>query len=175
MDAKIIIVGGLVLIVLCVSLGALAGPVVELEQTQAETSQVEAQTELAEAETERETLETFTVIIRDLLAEIRAERKSQRDSLQEVLALFERLGDLMILAIVGNMALTAALMLTVIAGGIVGIVALSRRKRQTMVMLPCNPSGSPQLWLPVEDVSVIPYQTQDRIQIVDLGQEIVIE
>ena len=125
------------------------------------------------AETEKETLETFTIIIQDLLAELRAERRFQRDSLREMLSLFEQLGKLMILAIVGNLALTAILMLTVVVGGVVGIVALSRRKRQTVVMLPRNQA---QPWLPVGNTSVIPYhQTQDAIQVVDLGQEIVIE
>ncbi len=172
MNEKTIIVGGLVVIVLCVGLSTFVAPIVDLGQTQAETSQVEAETELTEAKTEDKTLETFTIIIQDLLAELRTERRFQRESLQEILALVEQLTELLILAIVGNLVLMAILMLTVIVGGIVGIVALLRWKRRPVLMLPRNQA---QPWLPVGDASTIPYQTQDAIQMVDLGQEIVIE
>jgi hypothetical protein len=77
-----------------------------------------------------------------------------------MLTLFEQLVNLMIFAIVGNLALTAILMLTVIVGSIVGIVALSRRKRQTVVMLSRSQA---QPWLPVRDTSVIPYH-QPKMQ-----------
>ena len=171
-DIKAVIVCALVAIVLCVGLGALAGPIVEVQQTQADTQQIEAQTTLTEAETEQMTLEALAGIIQDLLAELGAQRRFQSESLQEMTALLGQLAGLMGLAILGNLVLTAVLLLSVAVGVIVVAVALLQRKRSTVLVLPRQQA---QPWLPVGDASIIPYQTQDAIQVVDVGQEIVIE
>jgi NaMN:DMB phosphoribosyltransferase len=164
----------LVLVVITLSLCGCETQRIEAETalTEAETELTDEQTELTKAETERETLEAFTAIIQELLSELGDERHFQRESLREVTALLEQLGGLMTLAIVGNLALTAVLMFGVIVGGIVVAVALLRRKRQAVVVLPRDQA---QPWLPAGDTAIIPYQTQDTIQIVELGREIVIE
>lgn len=164
----------LVLVVIAVSLCGCEAQRIEAETelTEARTELTDEQTELAETENDGKTLDTFREVIESLISELGAERRFQRESLQEVTALLEQLGGLMTLAIVGNLALTAVLMFGVIVGGIVVTVALLRRKRQPVVMLQRN---QPQPQLPGGDTAMIPYHTQDMIQVVDFWQEIVIE
>jgi hypothetical protein len=135
----------------------------ETQRTQAQTQLVDEQAELREAETQAETLEAFTGIIEGLLSELGNERRFQRESLREVTALLEQLGGLMTFAIVGNLVLTAALMLAVIIGSFMVVVALLRRKRQQAVVVP---QATP--WLPYEP-------EHDAIQVLEVGREILIE
>ena len=76
------LVGILLVFFLCAV--ALATPVMEIEQTQAETElieaetrQTDAQTELTEAQTSQESQKALTEVVKELLAELRAERESQ--------------------------------------------------------------------------------------------------
>ena len=135
----------------------------ETQRINAEANLTEAETELTEAETSQESQKAFSDVIMELLAELRAERRFQREQFELLVELLQERE---------KPSYTWVWILLAIIGGLVAVVLSRRRERTVIVMLPSN---QVQGWLPAGDASSVPYQAQDGIQIVDLNQEIVIE
>lgn len=136
----------------------------EANLTDAEANLTDSETELTEAETSQESHKALSDVIMQLLAELREERRFQRDQ-------FELLAELLQEREKPSYTWVWVL-LAAIVGLVVAVVALRRRERTVVMMLPSNQA---QGRLPAGDMSIIPYLTQDAIQFVDLGQEIIIE
>ena len=126
----------------------------ETQRINAEANLTEAETELTEAETSQESQQAFYDVIMELLTELRTERRFQREQFELLVELIQERE---------KPSYTWVWVLLAVISGVVAIVALRRRERTVVVMLPSNQVKG---YLSGEDLSGVPHQTQDAIQII---------
>lgn len=159
------LVGILVVLICIAGFVVLVTPMMEVQQIEAETEQIEAKVELTEAETSQESQKALSEAVKELLTELRAERRIQREQFELLVELLrEREKPSYTWVWVGLLAIT---------GGIVTVLLLHRHER-IAIMLPPS-AQSP--WLPSGSTDVILWKKRElqTIQEFDEWQEIAIE